>query len=61
LRILEELSKINFIGCTHRSIWVVAKEEDEWAKKNRLAQMRKFEWTTIDEPLVKEFICNFCS
>jgi hypothetical protein len=29
------------------------------AKKTKLAQMKKFEWTTIDEPLVKELICNF--
>jgi hypothetical protein len=38
LPILEELSEINFIGCTHKSIWAMAKEDDKWAKKTRLAQ-----------------------
>jgi hypothetical protein len=36
------------------------KEKDvEWARKASLAQMRKFDWTQVDEPLVKELICNF--
>jgi hypothetical protein len=37
----EELGKINFLGCTHGSIWISLKEEAAWAKKIGLAKIRK--------------------
>jgi hypothetical protein len=54
----EELGKINFMGCMHGSIWTLMKEGD-WAKKIGLAQIRKLDWTPIDEPIVKEMVNSY--
>jgi hypothetical protein len=37
----KELGKINFLGCTHGSIWIMMKEEANWAKKIGLARIKK--------------------
>jgi hypothetical protein len=44
LPIVAELGKLN---------------EEEWAKKAGLVSLEKFDWTHINEPLMKELICNF--
>jgi hypothetical protein len=35
------------------------KEEGDWAKKVKFAQIRKLDWTPIDEPIVKEMVNNY--
>ncbi len=35
------------------------KEGLEWAKKARLAHMRKFDLNQVDKPMVKELIYSF--
>jgi hypothetical protein len=37
----KELGKINFLGCTHCSIWTLMKEEANWVKEAWLAKIRK--------------------
>jgi hypothetical protein len=56
---LEELGKINFLDCTHGSIWTLMKEKANWAKKIGLAKIKKLDWTLVDEPVVKEMINNY--
>jgi hypothetical protein len=54
-----ELSKINFLGCTHGSIWVLDKQEAKWAKKVGLEQTRKFDWIYIDKVLEMNYSFNY--
>lgn len=56
----KDLMIINFIKCMHGSILAIKKKDVKWARKASLAQMRKFDRTQVDEPLVKKLICNFC-
>jgi hypothetical protein len=39
----EELGKINFLGCTHGSIWTLMKEEIDCLKKVQLARINKLD------------------
>ncbi len=55
----KELGKINFLDCTHGSIWIPMKEKANWAKKVGLAKIRKLDWTLVDEPVVKELIISY--
>lgn len=56
----KDLMIINFIKSMHGNIQAIKKKDVEWARNASLAQMRKFDWTQVDEPLMKELICNFC-
>ncbi len=53
------LGEINFLGYTHGSIWILMKEEKDWAKKVRLAKIKKLKWTLVDELVVKEMIHSY--
>jgi hypothetical protein len=55
----EELGKLNFLGCTFGSIWTLMKEKVDWAKKVRLAQIKKLNWTLVDEPIMKEMVNSY--
>jgi len=55
----KELGKINFLGCTHGSIWTLMKEEANWAKKIGLIKIRKLDWTSVNGPIVKEMISSY--
>ncbi len=59
LIIVVELGKMVFLGCTHGSFWALDIQEEAWAKKVGLVSLKKFNYTHIKEPLVKELICNF--
>jgi hypothetical protein len=37
----KELGNFSFLGCTHGIIWTLMKEEVDWAKKVRLAKIKK--------------------
>jgi hypothetical protein len=56
---MAELGKVIFLGCTHSNIWVLNTQEEAWAKKASLMSLKKFNWTHINEPFMKELICNF--
>ncbi len=49
----------DFLGCTHDNIWTLDTQEEPWAKKTSFASLKNFDWTHINEPLVKELICSF--
>ncbi len=59
LPIVAELGKLTFLRCTNGTIWALDIQEEEWAKKAGLVSLEKFDWTHINEPLMKELICNF--
>ncbi len=56
---LKELGKINFQGYTNGSIWTLMKEEADWAKKVKLAKIKKLDWIIMDKPVVKEMINGY--
>ncbi len=35
------------------------KEKVDWAKKVRLAQIKKLNWTLVDEPIMKEMVNSY--
>jgi len=43
----------------HGSILAIKKKDVKWARKASLAQMRKFDRTQVDEPLVKKLVAIF--
>jgi hypothetical protein len=49
----KNIRKINFLGCTHGSMWNLMKEEANWAKKIGLVRIKKLDWTLVDELVVK--------
>jgi hypothetical protein len=59
MSIVAKLEKVTFLGCTRDNIWALDIHEETWAKKSSLASLKKFDWTHINEPLVKELLCNF--
>jgi hypothetical protein len=59
LLIVAELGKVTFLECIHGNIWALDTQEEAWAKKASLVSLKKFDWIHINEPLVKELICNF--
>ncbi len=55
----KELGNFSFLGCTHGIIWTLMKEEVDWAKKVRLAKIKKLNQTLMDELIVKEMINSY--
>jgi hypothetical protein len=57
--IVVELRNVTFLGCIHVNISALDTQEGAWAKEVGLESLKKLDWTHINEPLVKELICNF--
>jgi len=57
LSTVAEWRKVTFLGCIHGRIWALDTHEETWAKK--VGSLKKFDWTHVNKPLVKELICSF--
>ncbi len=47
------------MSCTHGNIWTLMKQEANWAKKVTFVEIKKLDWTLVDELVVKEMISNY--